>query len=87
MAKFITKTKIKEIFKEHKRADISPETEAWVEQVLTDLMLQIQEEQELREEKLATKDGPKTPNRENLMHGLRLFRSKWTQGLSPCKNK
>ncbi|GIV44112.1 MAG: hypothetical protein KatS3mg035_1235 [Bacteroidia bacterium] len=59
MAKFITKTKIKEIFKEHKRADISPETEAWVEQILTDLMLQIQEEQEIREEKLATKDDLK----------------------------
>ncbi|GIV44103.1 MAG: hypothetical protein KatS3mg035_1226 [Bacteroidia bacterium] len=51
MARFITKTKIKEIFKEHKRADISPETETWVEQLLTDIILQIQEEQEIKEEK------------------------------------
>ncbi|GIV44110.1 MAG: hypothetical protein KatS3mg035_1233 [Bacteroidia bacterium] len=59
MAKFITKTKIKEIFKEHKRNDIAPETETWVEQLLTDIILQIQEEQEIKEEKLATKDDLK----------------------------
>lgn len=60
MAKLmITKNQIKEIIQEHKDPQINEAIEKWAEKILIDIIHQLQEEQDLKEEKLATKEDLK----------------------------